>query len=73
MKTDRKRAKRGHTIANFQSLEPGQSFYSEMLPKGLQAYASIYGKKIQTEICLVMTDYRSITPKVQRLTKVTIL
>ena len=73
MKTERKTAKRGKVLSYFESLKPGEHFYTEISPKGLTAYATIYKKAIKTEICLVMTDYRSITPKVQRLTKCTIL
>ena len=73
MKTDRKKAKRGITLSNLENLQTGEVFYSEMKPKSITAYSAIYQKKVSTEVCLVMSDYRTIEPKIKRITKVTIL
>jgi len=70
MKTDRKKAKRGKVLQYFDNLSAGQSFYTDMLPKGLTAYASIYGKQITTEILLCISPK---TLKVEKVTKCTIL
>jgi len=70
MKTDKKRAKRGKVLQYFDNLTVGQSFYTDMQPKGLTAYASIYGKQISTEILLCISPK---TLKVEKVTKCTIL
>ena len=70
MKTDRKRTKRGKVLHYFESLEPGQSFFTDLLPKALTAYATIYQKQIKTEILLCVSP-KSL--KVERITKCTIL
>jgi hypothetical protein len=73
MKTDRKKAKRGKVLTYFENLEPGQSFFTELMPKVLTSYAGIYNRQIKTEICYVITDHRTNKPKIERITKVTIL
>jgi hypothetical protein len=73
MKTDRKWLKRGKVLTYFENLKPGDFFYTDILPKNLTSYANMYNKKIKTEICYVITDHRTNTPKIERITKVTIL
>lgn len=73
MKTDRKNSKRGNVLTYFDNLKSGDSFYTELKPNFITVYANRYNKQIKTEVCLVMSEYRSLTPIVKRLTKVTIL
>ena len=56
MKTERKTKKRGALLASLQSLEPGDSFYTDMLAKGVTAYSSFYKIAVKTEVCLLVTD-----------------
>jgi hypothetical protein len=70
LKTDRKRKNRGNLLTLLTETKPGQSFYTDILPKGVTAYCAIYGHKVSTEILLCVSP-KSL--KVERLTKVTIL
>jgi len=70
MKTDRKRKNRGNLLTLLSQTKLGDSFYTDILPKGITAYATIYGHKVSTEILLCVSP-KSL--KVERLTKVTIL
>lgn len=70
MKTDRKRKNRGNLLTLLSQTEPGKSFFTDIMPKGVTAYCAIYGHKVSTEIVLVLSP-KSL--KVERFTKVTIL
>lgn len=54
-------------------LKAGESFFTELEQTKVTAYAKSYGAKVTTEQCVLIQDYKSNTPTLTKLTKVTIL
>ena len=56
-----------------QSLEPGESFYLVGDGRTATHYAAVFGKKIATEVCLIIELYKTEKPKVVKAVKITMM
>ena len=64
---------RSPLVASLVLTKKGKSFYSDKKPRDLTAYASKYGFKIQTSVCILIENANTDKPTTSKITKITIL
>lgn len=67
------RRKTGKQMELLKTLLAGETFYTDVKPNNVKAYAGRAGKATVTENCIVIENYTDQQPLIKRLTKVTIL
>jgi hypothetical protein len=62
-----------NNISQIKDLKAGEYLLTTIEQSKVPAYARTYQKKVKTESCLLIHDYKTDNPKTTKLTKITIL
>jgi hypothetical protein len=69
----RSKTKTGKIMLLLTKLKKGDTFYTDIADKNVQAYASNYDVKCSTEVCIILTNIKTKMPQAKKITKVTIV